>query len=250
MSIPAAIVALEPLEYASAGPSLSPDFAAVARRSFHLSVLCGLCVAVCFLPLAWPSPLASAAHLIIFAWTIATALRCGSALRRFDSLPVGSPRFLAECAALLGLAIFGVAPLITDQWKHEQTIAQVMIFAFGPLAATTARHVPFYRMLARYSRLMNCRRLAKSLIGLGWFKTFYEGLWLGSCFIGVFSIAMERNSAIGRYWGEDFKLFFAFGGLFGCFGFAGVWLWMMIAHGLLAAAARRSLKANSEDQRL
>jgi len=45
---------------------------------------------------------------------------------------------------------------------------------------------------------------------------------------------------------SDLLIYPAFGALFGCIGFAGIWIWMMIVHSVCLSAARRALRNNPQ----
>lgn len=236
----------EPLaiEYASTVESNLTLLLAVAQRLMVLSILSGLCVAVCFAPAIAGPLLGGAAHFFIFALTIALAIWTGRGLQRLTGESLYSRRTIADGVALLGLTLFSIVPLLVYGDYNERLLGSYATVVFGCLASTAWRHVLLYRLLAQHSLAHGLRGSAKSLRALGGFKTVYESLWLGCCFFGAFMISGFGEQFVSSSM-KDAAILPLFGAMFGCVGFGGVWLWMMLAHGLWISALKRAAAATA-----
>lgn len=216
------------MEYATTGAtSVDPRARAVAGPMMLAAVGSGLCVAVCFAGFAENiRTLWTVAHPTLFLITLAAGIVAGMRMR--DGV---APRMLFDCIA--GVGILGLALVPLGWWVLESHSIEPDV-GFGALgvcylllAGTTVRHVLMYRLLANWASQANWRGLARSLIALGWTKTIFEALWLGCC--ATTSLLLAYDSAGSA----EIAVLFAFGSLFGCFGYAVVWLWMLITHAIL-----------------
>ena len=198
-----------------------------ARLMFVVSILSGLCVGVCFL--AFSEVLAAQLfHAAVFTATIVFAMRSGIALSTVASIPNQRARVVLDSLAGCGLVIIGIAPLLYRAGYRSGAAPLILAIAYFLLAGTTARHIMLYRLLAQMCRQVNREKMAKSLITLGWFKTIYEGIWLGCC-AGALFLADGRG---------DFAMYFAVAALVGCLGFACIWILMMVLHGKFISVAK------------
>lgn len=232
MSLP-----VQTLEYATARALDNPEARAAFRNAFYLSILSGLCVGVCFLVLA-DFPLGWAIHTVVFAVTLWVAVRCGVKLRSLHlSDPWVAPRTVLDSLAGAGLVIIGLVP--TGRLAMEfagaspgSGSAAIIGLAYLLLAATTIRHVFLYNYLAAVCRDANRPSLARGLVILGWFKAVYELIWLGMCAGALILLSLGTRPF------EDVAISLAFGAFFATLGFGGVWIWMMICHGLLMGVGK------------
>lgn len=214
--------ASEPARYASA-----------AAPMFWLAICSGLCVGVCFLGLR--GGLAAAAlHLIVFAMTLALAV---VAQLRLSAAGAPADRRVTydaiAGAGLVGVGLAALGPEFVGGGRLNDGATALLGLAFLLMGATTVRHVILYRMLAD-----DCDGIARAALGrnlrmLGRVKAVYEGLWLGCC--GATLLVTSSQDFMPR----DVILPLAVASLFGSFGFALIWLWMIAAHATFYAATRR-----------
>jgi hypothetical protein len=237
MTAPARVMTLEYAHPQTLG-------SAAARKAFGwmlvLSILSGLCVAVCFLSFT-ETILAWVIHSLIFAITIGVGFKSGKALMQMLGAddPGRIARMGLDAVALLGVAGIGVSPwvyfLIHGSSINDAGFGGMLGVAYLLLTLTSWRHVMLYRVLAGICRQVNRYKLAQSLTILGWFKTIYEFLWLGCC---SFALVLAVG---GKLMGDDpaeFAVYFAVGALVGILGFAFIWIWMIVAHAQLYRLAK------------
>lgn len=234
-----------PLEYASSPQLIDPNARRVFREMLFLSILSGLCVGVCFLTFTG-GLVGALLHLVIFGMTIALAVRAGMDLTALSLAGSGSQRVRVVLDGLAGLGLVGVglAPLVyyVGESQNLMVIETYGVAAlgvcYGLLAATTARHVMLYRLLADVCLRADHPHISTRLIRLGWFKAIYEGLWLTCCAIALLCLG-AANALQGPSGFQDMAMWCAFAALFGAMGFGAVWVWMIIVHALLLATTRQ-----------
>jgi hypothetical protein len=207
------------LDYAGALSLNSPQAHRAAKLMLVVSILSGLCVGVCFLSFT-ENLAAQMLHLAIFAATIVFAIRGGAALSKVDETPNRRARMFLDALAGFGLIFIGLAPLAYRGGMREDPAPFILGFAYLMLAGSVPRHIMLYRALAVMCRQVGREKMAKAMITLGWFKTIYEGIWLGSCAGALFLISGK----------SDLAVYLAVVGFVGCLGFAGVWIIMMVCH--------------------
>lgn len=230
------------LEYASRQTTGMLVGRAVFRSLMWLAVMSGLCVGVCFLCFT-EHVAAYALHVLIFATTIVIAVRAGVGFARLEPATGTSSnrlRIAFDLIATMGIIGIGIAPVVYVTVPRsgaggEDVMAVLLGIAYALLACTTARHILFYRVLADMCRSIGRVRMARWLLALGWVKTVYEGVWLACCASALVMIGLEQALPFRA---QDVAIHFAFAALIGAMGFTGVWIWMMIAHGLLLKRAR------------
>ncbi len=255
---------MEPVSPAVVPPMLHPPTLEYARQEgdllagtyptmltlLLLSIFSGLCVGSCFLVLGFDGALwTSALHMGIYSVTLVLAVKGGVAqARRTGS--VGSLQVTLDSIAGAGLIIIGLAPLYVPLRADElRWTALFPAIAFLCLTLTTYRHVLLYRNLSDLFSLAGRRSLAKSLVILGRFKCIYEFVWLGCCAIPLLAIGVSGvDEQLGVFPAPtpEFRIFPAIAPFFGCIGFGGIWIWMMIVHSVCLSAARRALRNNPQ----
>jgi hypothetical protein len=208
------------LDYAGALSLNSPQAHRASKLMFVVSILSGLCVGVCFLSFS-ENLAAQLLHLAIFAMTIVFAVLAGIALSKVDDTPNRRLRVLLDSLAGFGLVVIGVAPLAFRAGMRDDPAPIILGFAYLLLAGSAPRHIMLYRALAAMCRQVDREKIAKAMITLGWFKTIYEGIWLGSC---AGALCLANGSS-------DLCVYLAVVAFVGCLGFAGVWILMMVLHG-------------------
>ncbi len=226
------------LQYAVPERLHSAEAFSAFRLLLVLSILSGLCVGVCFLSLS-ENMAAFTLHVVIFAATIALAIRTGFALAKLSPISgdvVDKRRMLLDFLALGGLTIIGAAPLLYPLFypmtDHRGQIAAMgMSVAFAMLTTSTPRHVMLYRSLAGLCRQINRERMARGLIALGWFKTVYEFIWLACCAIALLTAGVR--DMVGNSFVEGIGIYCAVAALIGAIGFTLIWIWMIVMHALL-----------------
>jgi hypothetical protein len=133
-----------------------------------------------------------------------------------------------------GLVAIGAAPVFALGLDLNGTTGDVAAMALGAaylaLAATTARHVLLYRALAEWAAAAGHESFPRRLIVLGYAKAFYEAAWLACCGLPLVALGLDVDNQI--------VLYPAVAALLGCFGFAPIWVWMIVAHARLASALR------------
>jgi hypothetical protein len=231
------------LEYAQPQTLDNAEAKAAFRQLLLVSILSGLCVASCFVTFT-ATIIAAVIHVLIFTATILLAIRGGKSIFRMmssDDDPSRTWRTIFDILALVGVAMIGAAPVVYHvgmayQVKNGEAFAAALGVAYLLMAATTARHVMLYRLLATMCRGTNRRGFAGGLVALGWIKAVYEFLWLGSCGTALL-LAAGRDMGLPREMGDS-AVFFGFVGLVGVAGYAILWIWMMVVHAHLARLAR------------
>lgn len=229
------------LEYATATASDDPQLALYARQSTFLAVMSGLCIAVCFLPMM-RFPGGRVIHPVIFAGTIFVAVRCGATMTlAADRWPAlrSSVRTIFDILALAGLVVIAVAPIFVT-FNDDPAAWQIAAAgaAYLMMALTAYRHVLLYRGLSRICAELNWRGLARSFVSLGYFKFVYETLWLLCCGLPLLAWGISESKLLGEIHIPDAMVFLAFGAFFGCIGYAGIWIWMIIAHARMISLTR------------
>lgn len=240
---PLAVAPVPTLDYAVAGTTPLGDAAPAMRQLLWLSVLSGLCVGTCWVLLwakfAWP---ALVLHVSVYAATLTLAVRAGGRLNRLDAVfPQlrSRTRVAFDTAAGLGLVFIGMAPVFIDFDSANENVGLALVaVAFGLMALTTYRHLLLYRALARGFSPIGYRGLSGSLVALGWVKMIYEGIWLTCCAVPPALVLAEQATPRQNF--DDAAVFIAFGALFGCMGFVGVWVAMIAAHARAAVVAGRA----------
>jgi hypothetical protein len=238
--LPAADVVLEYAGGFGSGSPLDPRCGEAARALVPVAVCSGLCVAVCFAPMAFEMP-GAVLHLIVFAATIALAVRAGAKVRA--AVERGGAMLALDSVAAIGLTAIGVAPVVgLSQSIDKEPGAVLLGLAFLAMAFTTARHVMLYRVLARWSAAASptgYRPAGRGLKVLGWVKAWYEGLWLTCC---GGALLLLGGRSLGSSTGSDLEAAavpLAILAFCGCLGYVGVWIWMIIAHARLASRLSR-----------
>jgi len=236
------------LEYARPMTLNSIEGYIAFRRMLFLSILSGACVGSCFLTFSG-GYIGAGIQLVIFGLTLFAAVGAGKALML--AVPDDSSRFrrmMLDVTALLALLIIGTAPMVLQVALHhdfstnEPAAPGVIGIAFLLLAISTPRHAMLYRILASLCRSVNRYAMAKALTTLGWFKTFYEMLWLGSCATTLFLIAGKDvlpNEITNA------TIFFAVVSLAGVLGFGILWICMIVAHTQLLRIATKPRSGSS-----
>lgn len=217
------------IEYATSdGGALASRAKAVAGPMMFAAVGSGFCVGVCFLGFAEEAHLAWVVlHPAIFLTTLGAGVIAGMRLR--DGVGV---RMICDLVAGVGLLGLALVPPTYFLASGEIFDDDVRIWLLGAcyllMAATTLRHLLLYRQLAAWARQGHWFGLARSFLGLGWTKTIFEGVWLGCCAATLMLATLDGSGA-----GEEAIVFLALSSFFGCFVYAAIWIWMMIAHAML-----------------
>lgn len=217
------------MEYATqGGETLDPRAKAVARPMMVAAVGSGLCVAVCFLGFAEDARLAWVVlHPAIFLTTLGAGVLAGMRLR--DGVGARMICDLVAGVEVLGLALVPVGFfLISGDLFDDDTSAWLLGACYLLMAATTLRHLLLYRQLAAWARQGHWFGLARSLVALGWTKMIFEGLWLGCCSATLMLASVDPSGPV-----EEIIIFLALSSFFGCFVYAAIWIWMMIAHAMV-----------------
>lgn len=218
------------LEYASTitADRLDPRIRAAAGSMLCTAIASGLCVAVCFGSLA-NAKMFWWVHLGVFGATLAFAVRGGLRLRDLND----RYQIALDFVASLGLVGIAIAPLFMAFGNRSHQDGQIALLGICYLlmAATTARHRMLYRTLGVQVRIAGHVRVARFLVTVGWIKAIYEGLWLACCGLTLIAFAARDTEGAG--------FLLAFVSLFGVFGFAGVWVLMIIVHAQLFAISRK-----------
>jgi hypothetical protein len=171
-------------------------------------------------------------HVSVFAATLVVAVRAGVLMGA--SGWADRRRQVLDTVAGVGLVMIGVAPVFALAMDLNVSAGHLGALALGAaflaLAATTARHVLLYRTLSTWAAAANRTRLRNGLVALGWVKALYEGAWLACCAVPLIAVGLGVE--------DQFLLYPAVAALFGCFGFAPIWVSMIFAHVRLASALR------------
>ena len=230
------------LEYSHPQTLGSPAARAAFGWMVVLSILSGLCVAVCFLSFT-ETVVAWVIHTLVFAATIAVAIKSGASFMQLipaSDDPGRALRLSLDVVALAGVAAIGVSPWVYSflhaNSLNDSSFAGLLGVAYLLLTVTTWRHVMFYRLLAGVCRGISRDRVARGLVALGWFKAIYEFLWLGSCAMTML-VTVGKSSPMFEGAGE-FVIYFAVGALFGILGYGVIWMWMIVAHAQLYRLGR------------
>lgn len=228
---------------------LDPANAVHARASVALtltsSIFAGLCPAACFAALNFETALGPLLMTIAFGCCAVNA-GLGEYRRRSIRMGTGTLKagaFKADLVAAAGLLMVnlgGYLYVLEQQGSFARGdgarafVAGVLAIGFCALCASAWRAVPTWRAHAELAAFARGRKLAKFLKFMGWTKAIYETLWLACCWIslGMFAIG-------SREW-EDPAIFFAIGAFFGLFGFAVIWMLMIITHAILLVQIRKA----------
>jgi hypothetical protein len=217
------------IEYARPMDGLDPRCAAAARLLVVLAVLSAACVAVCFLTLATAGA-AGFVQIFVFAATLLVAVRVGSRIGQMGE--VSQKQLFLDLMAGLGLLVVGLAPV--GIWIRIDNEPGFLLLGGGYalMSLTTWRHVLMYRTLAAWAARADRRSLRNSLLGLGYVKFAFEGIWLGCC---AAALTLIQTSI------EDVAIVLAVAAFVGCLGYGGIWIWMIIVHARLATVLRRAI---------
>ncbi len=216
------------------------------------SIFAGLCPAACLLLLNLEN-LAGAIMVLVAFGTCAIFAAIAERARLRLAPVIGTPStsrtlILYDMIAGVGLLLIGVAGVLygikdsynllgydhQSLWEGAQ--AALAGGGFFALFLTAWRAIPAWRAQAEFAQLLGAKRLKKFLTFLAWTKAIFETVWLLCCSL-PFGLALLQHES-----GSDAAIFFAIGAFFGLFGFAAIWLMMIIAHSVLLVQIRKQTK--------
>jgi hypothetical protein len=221
-----------------------------ARWPFIVSaVLSGLCV-VATLGVFASSDYREFLILVVFTCTatyVLTIAAASIASMRMSHLIDLSPNarvFMLAMDAIAGLGLMTICACMwmwvwavrTEAGDPTEKLMGGIGVGFLLMGLTTFRHQMLYTSLGRAFRREGFTTTGVWLAILGWTKAVYEFLWLAVC-IALPLIGLSMNQ--GQHF-EEGAIFLLFGALFGLFGFALVWVLMIVMHSV-AASRRKSL---------
>lgn len=208
------------------------------------SIFAGLCPGACLLAvqaenLAGPIAMSIAFSICaVFAGVGETRRRRG--LGATPAIASRSSPLVADGVAAAGLVLINLAAYayaIENAARGYSSgsafILVLVCLGFFLLCVTAWRALPTWRAHADLAYLLNGIRLSKFLRFLAWTKATYETIWLFCCWSPFAFVAMGRPM-------EDLAVGLAFAALFGLFGFAAIWVLMIIAHAILLAQVRKA----------
>jgi hypothetical protein len=220
------------LEYARPGEGLGVDLSPIARPLLWLAVLSGPCVAVCFLAVTGQMLIWGVLHLGVYAATIAVAVVAGRRMARCAEVSslASATRLVLDAAAgggargdRSGSAVRRDRRRRAD-WRADGGRGLPADGGDG-LPARAAVRGPFGGQ-----RSIRRQRLARSFTALGVVKFLYESVWLTCCGAPL----ILTDDFLGGNGADDLAVYLAMAAFFGCFGFAVVWLWMVVSHARFA----------------
>lgn len=197
-----------------------------ARLLLIASILSGLCPGVCLLMLATDgSGVVAGMMTVIFVTTAVTAAVGDRRLLGADEV-VGVDRQalltrrMFDGIAAAGLVTLNLAAFVIATGIDSAMIAVIVAIGFFLLSISAWRAAPTGSAHARVGEVGWGR--AGGLRGLGVIKAFYESIWLGCCWMGIACLAVNQDAAV----------FFMFAAFFGLFGFAAIWIAMIVVSAL------------------
>ena len=205
-----------------------------------VAILSGLCVGSCFLTMT-NDPIWIVLHMLIYAATLGLAVLAG--VRMAKSGIAGGRRAAMDTIAGVSLIVVALAPA-GDRWGRElglnDTFGGIVLgTAFLLMSLTSYRHLLLYRLLAGPCRDAGYPRTAKWMTFLGWTKVLYETIWLLCCAVPLLLIGNPLgNNSHGL---DDSAFYLLLAAFFGCFGYAAIWMLMIILHArALLLSSRRA----------
>jgi hypothetical protein len=210
------------------------------------SIFAGLCPAACLLAVQAENLIGAVAMTIAFGTCAVFAARAEMLRRgvlRLSSIsPVAGPPLVADAIAAGGLLLINLAAYVyviarmvnSNMYFGEDGLPTVLVgVGFFLLFVTAWRAMPTWRAHADIAHLLGGQRLAKLLHFLSWAKAVYESVWLFCCWTPFALVQLDSN-------GSDLAVSLAVGALFGLFGFAVIWILMIIAHAIFSVQLRKA----------
>ncbi len=230
---------------------IDPQLIRAAKWMIWLAVFSGFCVFLSLAYLGGPDRsgfiAARVLHFLVFAVTLFIGVRSGILLQA-AAMAVGDPsrrpRMILDAVAGVGLILLAAAPFGLLQRDNALPGVALAGIGFLAMATVTIRHLMLYRLLSDLALAVTAPRLKRSLLAMGWMKTIYEGLWLMCCGLPLMAVALDKShfKIAGNFAGE-WIIFILIAAFFGCFGYAAIWVWMIVNHSLLLRAFKRAVCA-------